>query len=127
MAKVMVVSPDPVIASLLGALLEVEQHRVVFPKAAEAAHAALDREEPELILLDCDHPEFRTETLIGRATTRGTGVVLFSPGRVGDEVRERAEQSGLSWFSLPIDRLSLSRVLAAALAGPQRPQVADNS
>jgi CheY-like chemotaxis protein len=117
MATVLVVSTDPVIASLLGTLLEVERHRAVFPASGEEIQRALDRERPDLLLLDCDHPELRNDALVRQAKASGTGVVLFSPGRVDDEVRARAERSGLSWFSLPIDRLSLARVLTSALDG----------
>src|SRR5919204_3729124 len=104
MATVMVVSTDPVIAALLGTMVELEEHTAVFPAGGERTTAAVARQRPDLILLDCDHEAAASAKFVDEARSFGSGIVLFSPGRAGDEVRERAEQWNVPWFSLPIDR-----------------------
>ena len=110
----LVISTDPLTAALLGLLLHLEQVPVVYHEAGgEALDAVFDRVRPTLVLVDIDHPDGFSEAFTVRAQAAGARVVAYSPGRLTDDVHERAAARGVAWFALPTVR----QTFAAALEG----------
>ena len=113
--QVLILSRDAVVAALLGTLVELDGHAPVFPARDEPPRSALERLRPPVALVDCDHAHACGEEFFAMGRAQATGVVLFSASRLQREVREIAERFGLPSFALPIDRASLTRVIADAM------------
>ncbi len=113
---VLIVSTDPLTAALLGAFSELEQLSVaVHDDPAESPAAAIARHQPDLVLVDVDHPDGFQPDLLARLRLSGIAVVAFSPGRLGPDVRALAEPHGLPWIELPLDPARFREVLREAL------------
>ena len=111
-ARVLILTPQPLLAALLGMLLELEQFEPVFAEPDETPEDAIARVRPLLVvLLDGDLDAARSDLFFARAAKRGIRVVLFQPPGGGTHAREIAEARALPWFTLPIDRANLARIL----------------
>ncbi len=112
-ATVLIVSTDWMIGALVSAYVEREGFRaVVYDRRRGSASDAVERHQPELIIVDVDHPDGFSQAFVREQRVRGTQVVVFSPGRFADDVRIIAEQSTLPWFGMPIELDQLRRALA---------------
>ncbi|HWZ60197.1 MAG TPA: hypothetical protein VNW46_14565 [Gemmatimonadaceae bacterium] len=110
----LVISTDPLTAALLGLLLQVEQVPAVYhASGAEPLLAEFDRVRPTVVLVDIDHPDGFSEAFTSHAQSAGARVIVYSPARLTDEVRDRAVARGLGWFGLPTVRTTF----AAAIEG----------
>jgi DNA-binding response OmpR family regulator len=114
---VLIVSTDPLLAALLGLLVELQGHRPVFDQGGESPAEALARHHPRLVLVDADHHDGFSAAFLERARRSGAGVVVFSPGRPDGEVRQLARERGLVALALPTDRVAFRRTLGEALGG----------
>lgn len=74
---VLVRSPDPLAAALLGALLETLGYRVCFPEPAEGAEQSIRRTRPDVCLADCRDAEACSAEAIRSAAMRGVDTVVF--------------------------------------------------
>ena len=113
--QVLIVSTDPVVAALLGTLIELDGHLPLFPTADEPPVKALERLRPHAAIVDCDREDACGGEFLARGRSQSTGLVLFSAARLQGEVREIAARHGLPSFALPIDRAALARVLSEAM------------
>ncbi len=111
---VLILSTDSVTAALLSLLAELEGYRAVFAERDEAPSRSIIRLRPRFVLVDCDHSAACTDELFQLARSHSARVVIFSPGRMNEDVRSFAESRSLPWFSLPIDRGTLARTLRGA-------------
>jgi hypothetical protein len=114
-STVLILSTDAVTSALLSILAELEGYTPLFGTSDESPVESLSRLKPRLVLVDCDHSAACTDALFDLARSTDAKVVIFSPGRMRDEVRAFAEERSLPWFALPIDRRTLARTLRAAL------------
>lgn len=114
-ATVLILSTDAVTSALLSILVELEGFRPVYAGRDEPPTASLARLRPRVVLVDCRHHDACDDEFIDCARQVGTRVVVFSPGRMSDDVRAFAEERALPWFSLPIDRASLASTVRTAL------------
>lgn len=111
---ILILSDEPLVATLLATLVELEGYRPEFARDDELSRDALERLRPAVVLVDCDRPETCEDDFLSRAAATGAGVVLFSPARLQDEVERIAEERGLLSFSLPVHRGVLQQVLRDA-------------
>ncbi len=119
-ARVLVLARDPVIAALLGMLLELEGYDPGFAEPGEAADAAIARLRPPLVVcIDCDLPEAESDIFYARVEHHNAVVVAFgAPGRER-QLRGLAAERGIPYFLLPADRETLSDALRQALRGDE--------
>jgi DNA-binding NtrC family response regulator len=116
-ANVLVLARDPVVAALLGMLLELESCEPVFARPGERPEDAISRLRPPLvILLDADMEVARSDLFFARATKGHATVVLFGRGGANPDVAAAPGARGILWLAMPTDRATLARVLEAALA-----------
>jgi CheY-like chemotaxis protein len=117
--KVLVIAGEPVVAALLGMLLELEQFEPVFATPGERAEDALARVLPPLvILLDGDESLARSDLFFARAAKSRASVVVFTTPRSTPDARASALARGNPWFALPVERRALAQILTeAAVAG----------
>jgi hypothetical protein len=104
-STVLVLSSDPLLAALLGALLETLGFPPAFAAAGERPRDTLVRLRPWAVLLDCDHGDACGDSFLGPAAMMGTRVLIF-----GSEARRRQ-----------LDDLS-DRYQLRAVVIPARPQ-----
>ena len=114
--RVLVLAREPVIAALLAMLMELDGYQIDFAQPGERAEDAIARLHPPMIICaDGALPDVESDLFLARAAKRGP-VVLFGASEMSDEVRALASRRGFPYFALPVDRDTLSRVLADALA-----------
>lgn len=107
--SVLVLTPDLTISELMHGMLESEGCTAYRPRDDERIGAALDRMQPDVALVDCDVWS-DDDGLLRQFGDRGVPAVLFSASRDHRYMR-RAVRSGYAWFTLPISRFELVRLL----------------
>jgi hypothetical protein len=99
----------------VGLLLELEAYEPVFAKPHESPEEAVRRERPlRVIVLDGSLDAATSDVFYARA--KGTPAVLFGTTRTESKVRALAEERKLRWFTMPIDRARLSRLIRDVVA-----------
>ena len=112
---VLVVSTDPVIAGLLGLLVELERHRPAYAAGEESPLAAISRHHPHLLLVDAEHRDGFSDEFLAHPEREGARVVVFGHRHPAGEVRQRAEARSLPYVLLPTDSGTFRRTLTEAL------------
>ena len=113
---VLVLSSDPLAAALLGAAIELAGYAPRFQHSNEAARAALLRERPRLVVVDCDHDEGCSDAFIGPALMTGSRVLLFRSRRTTRDMSELSTRLGLRVAEMPMAHDPLSQLLRQMLA-----------
>jgi DNA-binding response OmpR family regulator len=122
----LIITPDLTIAELVYAMLESEGCVAYRPRDDESVVGALERLRPSVALIDADGAS-GDERLFRRAKDLGILVVMFSPSRDRQQMR-RVVRDGYPWFTLPISRRDLTRLLHAELdSAPERPGDSTNA
>ena len=117
-AKVLVLSREPLVAALVGMLLELEAYEPAFADPEESPEDAVTRVRPlAVIFLDGGMDAARSDLFFARIAKRGVPVVLFAEPAMSADVEALAQARGLPCIVLPTDRAAVARVLAAT--GPQ--------
>lgn len=106
----LILAREEVVAALLGLLVELRGSQPSFLGRAEAAADAIRREQPNTVLIDCDHPDCG-DALLEAIRKAGAVPILFSPFRLQPEVRSLAGRHGVRSFTLPTDTDTFGRVL----------------
>lgn len=114
-STVLILSTDALTSALLSIFAELEGYTLVFASADEEPSATLASLRPRLVLVDGDHLAACTDDFFDVAHELDLRTVIFSPGRMRDDVRAFAEERSLPWFSLPIGRADLATTLRSAL------------
>lgn len=97
-------------------LLELEKYEPAFALRDEPPEKAVRRVRPFLVLLlDGDFEEASSDVFYARL--KATPVVLFATPRNEATVRAMANDRRLPWFTMPVNRETLSRVIREASAG----------
>ena len=115
--SVLVLAREPLIAALLGMLMELEGYLPHFPIDGESVDDALARLRPPILLCaDCDLAEVPTDLFFARAARARARVVLFGNPASAARVRELASERALPCFILPTDLDTLPSALDEAAA-----------
>lgn len=110
----MIISTDSLIAALLAAWVQIERMQPLFAAADEPLMTVIGSNRVDLCIVDVDHPDGASPEFVARARRAGLPVVLFSPGRTAQEVRERAALHDCTWFPLPGSRELFAQTLRRA-------------
>ena len=108
---VLILSPDPLAAALLGAAVELAGHAPHFARQAENARGALLRVRPRIVLVDCDDEEACTDAFVGPALMTGGKVHLFRSPHTRRDTTAFAERLGLHELALPLEHEALATLL----------------
>lgn len=112
----LIVAGDPMVAALLGMLLDPNRHEPVYPQDGERLEEAVGRLRPPIaIVLDGELESARSDLFLARVDRARAAMVLFTPPTGNGAVRALAEERGVPCFSLPVDRAGLTRILDEAL------------
>jgi DNA-binding response OmpR family regulator len=111
--SVVILTTDLTIGELVHAMLESEGCAAYRPRDDESVLGALERLRPSIALVDCDGMS-GDERLFERAKELGIPLVMFSSSRDRQQMR-RVVREGYPWFTLPISRRDLTRLLHTEL------------
>ena len=113
--SVLVLAREPVLAALLGMLIELEGYQPHFTGDGENVDEALARLRPPIILCaDCELTGVPTDLFFARVTRARARVVLFGSAAAAAAVRALATERGLPFFLRPTDLDALARALDEA-------------
>lgn len=99
----------------MGMLLELEKYEPAFALPDEPLEETVRRVRPFLILLLDGSLEEATSDVF-HARLKGTPVVLFATPKTEPAVRTAANERNIPWFTLPVDRETLIRIIREATA-----------
>jgi DNA-binding response OmpR family regulator len=110
--NVLILAREEVVAALLGLMVELHGLQPKFVDRSESVDDAIRQARPDVVLIDCDHPDC-TEALIETIRRLDATPVLFSPFRMQQEVRAVATRHGVRSFTLPTDPVTFGKMLDA--------------
>ena len=111
--KVLIVAPDPVLAALVGSVVELSRLRAAFPRADERPDEALARVKPLIaILVDAVADEAESDIFLARARKKGVHLLLFGNATMADARRAWAEARQVPVYALPDEVAKLGEELA---------------
>lgn len=100
--SILVLSEQPMIAALVGGLLELEGCKPVFAGRQEGPAAALQRLRPlGAVLVDCEISAAESDLFFAVANRHGIRVVVFGSSHEAHRIGRIASARGISWFTLP--------------------------
>ena len=114
-SKILILAHEPLVAALVGMLLELEKYEPAFAQPHESPEEAVRRVRPFLVLL-LDGAFEEASSDVFHARLKGTPVVLFATPHTEAAVRAVANDRRLPWFTMPVDRETLLRVIREASA-----------
>ena len=114
---VLVLSMQPLVAALLGMLLDLLGYRPVFAGEGERLEDVLLR-HPSLFvaLLDGDTEEAVSDAFFARAAQAKLGLAVFGVQGRAPRLARGARDRGVPWFEVPIGLQDLSRAVELAAA-----------
>ena len=96
-------------------LLELEKYEPAFARPDESPEEAVRRVRPFLVLL-LEGAFEEASSDVFHARLKGTPVVLFATPHTQAAVRTMANDRALPWFTMPVNRETLGRVIREATA-----------
>ena len=117
---VALVSPDPLIAALIGAAIELMGYRAEFPRVDELTIDALRRLRPAYMLIDASDPSAGDETLLGRCMMSDTRVFVFGTAEATERLRDVAAKYQAQLIVFPRDIEALPTILTRRLPNRAR-------
>jgi DNA-binding NtrC family response regulator len=115
-STILVIAKEPLIQTLMCSLVELSGHCAAEPRGGEAVLAAIERVQPRLLLLDCEHDCACEEDAYAAAARFGAQVLLFTPARTNAEAADFAAVRGVRSMALPIRLHEFSETLQTSLA-----------
>jgi hypothetical protein len=110
--SVLVIATDPMLAAIVGVLVESTNLRVAFPDDGERAEDALARIKPlAAVLVDAAADESASDVFVARARKRRMPVLLFGRRQRIEERRAWVHSNAMPTFVLPDDTAALQLVL----------------
>jgi hypothetical protein len=119
--RVLVLAMEPVIAALVGMLLETTGRLPVFAEPAEGPTDALERLRPiAIVLVDIEIPDVRSDLFFGAASKWGVRIAVFGHESHAREIAEIAGGRSVPWFTSPPTVAQLRTALDATVGDPRR-------
>jgi CheY-like chemotaxis protein len=113
--RVLVLSDEPVVAALVGILVEVAGRTPVFAEPEESATDALERLRPlSVVLVDVAMGASHSDLFFAAAAKSGIGVAVFGPDMRSRDIAEIASARNVPWFTMPPTAEQLARALDIA-------------
>jgi hypothetical protein len=119
-SDVLVFSPDPLAAALLGAAMELAGHAPHFPQSLESPRAALLRVRPRLAVIDCDHADACTDGFVGPALMTGCRILLFRSPRTRRDIGDFAARLDVTVVEMPDDHERLAEIVEGLMGSGER-------
>jgi hypothetical protein len=107
----LILSPDVMAAALVGAAVELAGLRAEFARSGETLKDALARIRASHVLIDCDDPLARDETMLGPALMTGARLFYFGAATRVNAERDLAARFQARLIALPDDVERLRDIL----------------
>jgi hypothetical protein len=115
--RVLIIATDPMVAALVGLLLDPDRYEPLFPLPMERPEDALARVRPPLVLvMDCDLDAARSDLFSARAAKTRATVVLFGAPGSHEDVEVLARLRGVPCLHLPTNRAALTDAIQDAIS-----------
>lgn len=112
---VLICAGEPMLAALLGMLVEMAHHTAAYPEPGERPEDAVARVRPLLVvLLDGALDSARSDLFFAQAARRRVGVALFGAKQGATALSALARARRIPWFEAPIGLAEFRRVLDEA-------------
>ena len=100
--RTLIASDAPLVAALIGLLVESSGGQPLFPVLNESLSEAIARLRPvSLALVGVRLIEVRSDLFFALAERHGIRVVIFGPNQELREIADVVSRRGVAWFSLP--------------------------
>ena len=114
-STVLVFSEQPLVAALLGMLLELLGYQPAFAGAGERPEEALRRVRPVfVVLLDQEMDAAVSDVFFARAAQHKVGLAVFGVHARADRLALLARERGVPWFEVPLDLQAFARAVEMA-------------
>lgn len=121
--RILIVAREPLLAALVGRLVESARYTPAFPGPDEHAETALQRVKPlAALLLDADDPAVESDLLVSRARRMSVAVMLFGSRGAASARATWARAHELRVFILPEELGALELALEALMPDSHRPR-----
>jgi len=116
--SVLIFGRDPMIAALVGMLVELTGRKPAFVRPGEHHVDALRRVRPAaMVLVDVSLDEARSDLFFAAANKVRVPTVIFGAESRARDIGEIAAHRGIPWFTIPPDPEHLAAALEAASGG----------
>jgi len=116
--SVLVFARDPIIAALVGMLVELTGREPAFARPGERYVDTLRRVRPAaMVLVDVSSDEARSDIFFAAAGKVRVPTVIFGAESRARDIGEIAADRGIPWFTIPPDPAHLAAALEAASGG----------
>lgn len=113
--SILILADQPVVAALLGMMVELAGFQPVFAATDELPTDAVKRLRPNVVvMIDLTLDESRSDLFFAHLAKRRIPVALFGPINRQAELSQTANSRGIPWFTLPPDTSRLSSVIELA-------------
>ena len=117
--NVLIIANDPMLAALVGGLVEASRLQAVFPRPGENPETALARWRPlAVVMMEGSSEGAGSELFVARARRRGARVLLFGDASSITPLREWAKQLDIVTVQLPDELEGLLLELQGAHHAP---------
>jgi CheY-like chemotaxis protein len=124
--RVLVLSDEPVVAALVGLLVEVAGRTPVFASPGESSTDALERLRPlSVVLVDVAMGASHSDLFFAAAAKWGIGIAVFGPEMHAHEIAEIASTRAVPWFTMPPTAGQLATALDIASGRALQERAAD--
>jgi hypothetical protein len=113
--RVLVLANEPMIAALIGMLVETTGRNPVFASAGEAPRDAVNRLRPlAVVLVDASLDEAHSDFFFAVLGRLGIGCAVFDTEHRARSIAEIAAERAIPWFTMPPMANELARAIAVA-------------
>ena len=121
--KILIFASDPILAALVGTMVECARYSAAFPTPEEAPAQAIERVRPlAAVLLDAGDHDVASDLFVSRAERLSVRVLLFGRREAIEQRRALARQRGLQAFVLPDEISRLEIAIEALIPDGMRPR-----
>ncbi|HEX4685098.1 MAG TPA: hypothetical protein VH277_20440 [Gemmatimonadaceae bacterium] len=119
--RVLVLADGPVVAALIGLLVETTGRNPVFAQPDEVASDALERTRPiAAVIIDASLNAAESDLFFAAAAKWNIGVAVFGPESAARRIAEIAGGRGIPWFTMPPTADQLATALDVAIGTERR-------
>lgn len=123
---ILVLGEQPVIAALVGLLVELAGRQPAFAGYDETPIDALERVRPvAAVLVDVRLDDVHSDLFFRQAARHRVGVAVFGSQHHARDVAEVASERSIPWFTIPTGTEELSVALSAAIGSAEQPRTAE--
>ena len=121
--RILIVAADPILAALVGTMVEFARYTAAFPGPDELPAQALERVKPlAAVVLDISEDAGASDLFVSRADRLSVPVLLFGRPEVLEQRRQWLAHRQLTAFALPDEIAQLESAIEGLMPDDLRPR-----